>query len=395
MAIIRILHVIASLAERTGGPAKAAREMARAVARRGHSVSIYTTDRDAEPREGLVPGLAFDDGGVQVRVFAQGAPRALATSWPLAAALDRAVAEADVVHIHSLFLFHVWAAARACRRHARPYLLRPHGTLDPFLRQRRRMEKRVLGLLFQDRVIREAGALHWTAAEEGVLAAPAVFGTRGVVVPNGLDLAAYAKLPAPGGLRRRLPETADRRIVLFLSRLNFKKGLDLLIPAFGRVAAARRDLHLVVAGPDDGMGDAARGWASAQGIADRVSFPGLLSGDAKLEAFRDAACFVLPSYSENFGIAVIEAMACGLPVLISDRVNIWREIAAAEAGRVAPPDVDAVAAGLEALLADEPAATAMGARARRFVAAHYDWAEIAVRLEAVYRALAEGRDLPA
>lgn len=208
MPAIRILHVIASLAERTGGPAKAAREMARAVARRGHEVSIYTTDRDAGPGEGLVAGVSFDDGGVAVRVFAQGAPRGFATSWPLARALDEAVAAADVVHIHSLFLFHVWAAARACRRHATPYLLRPHGTLDPFIRQRRRLEKRVLGLLFQDRVIREAAALHWTAAEEASLAAPAVFGAPGVVIPNGLDLSAYASLPEPGacaaGCPRRL-----------------------------------------------------------------------------------------------------------------------------------------------------------------------------------------------
>ncbi len=395
MAVIRILHVIASLAERTGGPARAARDMARAVARRGHAVSIYTTDRDAEPREGLVAGLAFDDGGVEIRVFPQGAPRALATSWPLAAALDTAVAAADVVHVHSLFLFHVWAAARACRRHRKPYLLRPHGTLDPFIRGRRRLAKRVLGALFQDRVIREAAALHWTAAEEAELAAPATFGAPGVVIPNGLDLAAFAALPEPGGLRRRLPETAGRRIVLFLSRLNFKKGLDLLVPAFARVAAGQDDLHLVIAGPDDGMEQAARGWAAAHGVADRVSFPGLLSGTAKLEAFRDASCFVLPSYSENFGIAVVEAMACGAPVLISDRVNIWREIAAAGAGRVVPPETDAVAAGMAAILADPEAAAAMGARARGFVAAHYDWAEIAVRLEAVYRALADGRPPPA
>jgi glycosyltransferase involved in cell wall biosynthesis len=139
----------------------------------------------------------------------------------------------------------------------------------------------------------------------------------------------------------------------------------------------------------------ARGWVAAEGIGARVTFTGLLSGEAKLAAFRDAACFALPSYSENFGIAVVEAMACGLPVLVSDKVNIWREIAAAEAGRVVPTSVEAVADGLEAILRDPPAAAAMGARARTFVAAHYDWAEIAVRLEAVYRALAEGREPPA
>jgi glycosyltransferase involved in cell wall biosynthesis len=368
--------------------------MARAVARRGHHVAIYTTDRDAEPREGLTAGRVFDDRGVEIRVFAQGAPRFFATSWPLAQALDAAVRDVDVVHIHSLFLFHVWAAARACRRHGKPYLLRPHGTLDPFIRQRRQVPKRVLGLLFQDRVIREAAALHWTAAEEGELAAPASLGARGVVVPNGLDLQEFATLPQSGALRARFPEIGDRRIVLFLSRLNFKKGLDLLIPAFARVAARRQDLHLVIAGPDDGMEAQARGWVAEHGIGARTSFAGLVSGPAKLAALRDAACFALPSYSENFGIAVVEAMACGLPVLISDKVNIWREIAGAGAGVVARTDMADVATKLEQLLADSPAAAAMGTRGRAFVAAHYDWAKIAERLEAVYRALAAGTPLP-
>lgn len=391
---IRIVHVIASLARRTGGPAKAAVDMARAIARRGHEVEILTTDRDAAPGEGLSPGAVLRRDGVTIRVFAQGWPGAFATSWPLARAVDGAVASCDVVHLHSLHLFHVWATARACRRHRKPYLLRPHGTLDPFIRARRPLEKRVLGLLFQDRVIREAAALHWTAAEEGVLAAPASLGTRGVVVPNGLDLAEYGVLPAPGTFRARHPEIGDRRIVLFLSRLNFKKGLDLLVPAFARIAATREDVHLVIAGPDDGMAAPARGWAAQHGVTARVSFVGQLDGEAKLAAFRDAACFALPSYSENFGIAVVEAMACGLPVLVSDKVNIWREIVADGAGLVATTTVDDVAAGLAALL-DEPArAQAMGMAGRAAVAARWDWSKIAERLEAVYRALADGTALP-
>lgn len=368
--------------------------MARAIARRGHEVEILTTDRDAETDEGLVAGMVREEAGVTLRIFAQGQPRAFATSWPLARALDAAVARADVVHLHSLFLFHVWATARACRRHAKPYLLRPHGTLDPFIRARRPLEKRLLGLLFQDRVIREAAALHWTAAEEATLAAPATFGVRGVVVPNGLDLAEYATLPAAGRFRARVPSIGGRRIVLFLSRLNFKKGLDLLVPAFARVAKGRDDLHLVIAGPDDGMEAPARGWASAHGVAGQVSFVGHLAGVEKLAAFRDAECFALPSYSENFGIAVVEAMACGLPVLVSDKVNIWREIAAAGAGLVATTTVDDVAAKLGALLDDPAKAKAMGAAGRGLATERYDWSKIAERLEAVYRALADGTKLP-
>ena len=391
---IRVLHVIASLAARTGGPAKACLEMARAVARRGHAVEILTTDRDAAPGEGLTAGATLARDGVAIRVFAQDSPRSFATSWGLARALPGAVGSADVVHIHSLHLFHVWAASRACHRLGKPYLLRPHGTLDPLIRARRPALKRALGLAFENAAIRRAAAIHVTAAEEGELARPALFGARIVVIPNGLDLDAYAK-PPPGAFRGRHPEIGARRIVLFLSRLNFKKGLDLLIPGFARASREAGDLHLVIAGPDDGMAAAARAWVAEQGIADRVSFVGLLDHTSKLAALADSFCFALPSYSENFGIAVAEAMACAVPVAISDRVNIWREITAAGAGLVGPPTVDEVARQIATLAREPEAARRMGEAGHRLVADRFQWSDIAARLEAVYRAVAAGAPLPA
>jgi glycosyltransferase involved in cell wall biosynthesis len=135
VAVIRILHVIASIARSTGGPAKAVADMARAVAARGHDVAIYTTDRDMTPDERAAPST---DDGVARHVFPQGFPSLFATSWPLARALDDAIPRADILHVHSLYLFHVWYAARVCARAGVPYLLRPHGTLDPFLWRRHR-----------------------------------------------------------------------------------------------------------------------------------------------------------------------------------------------------------------------------------------------------------------
>ncbi len=384
---IRILHVIASIAARTGGPAKAALDMARAVAALGHEVAIYTTDREMEPAERLRLASGRQDG-VELRVFPQHAPRLFATSFPLARALAEAIPRADVVHLHSLYLFHTWIAARLCRRHGVPYLLRPHGTLDPYLWRRHRLRKSVLETLFQNRVLREAAALHYTAEEEMRLAAPYAHNPRGVVIPNGLDLSEYAELPAPGGFRARYPEIGGRRIVLFLSRLNFKKGLDVLIPGFARAARRHDDLHLVIAGPDDGQLAAAQEWVAAEGVGGRTTFVGLLDHRAKLACFRDAAMFVLPSYSENFGLAIVEALACGVPVAISDRVNIWREIEGAEAGLVAPPTADDVARQIETLAADPARAAAMGERGKALVAEKFSWARIARDLETVYRSIA-------
>jgi glycosyltransferase involved in cell wall biosynthesis len=361
--------------------------MARAVARRGHEVAIYTTDRELAPGEQDALTAAAQRSGVALRVFGQQAPRVLATSWPLARALADAVPRADVVHLHSLYLFHVWATARLCRRHGVPYLLRPHGTLDPFLWQRHRLRKWVMERAFQDRVIRQAAALHYTAAEEMELALPYAQGAPGIVIPNGLDLAEYADLPPPGGFRARHPEIGDRRIVLFLSRLNFKKGLDLLVPGFAQAAKAVADLHLVIAGPDDGMKAEAERLVAVAGIRPRVTFAGMLDHRRKLEAFRDATMFVLPSYSENFGIAVVEAMACGVPVAISDKVNIWREVRAAGAGLVGPTTAGAVAEQI-AGLARNPDAHLMGECGRKLVAAKFSWDNIARDLETVYRSLA-------
>lgn len=362
--------------------------MARAVAALGHDVAIYTTDRDMDAAERRRYGNGGRVDGVELHVFPQHAPTVVAASLPLARALAAAVPQSDVVHLHSLYLFHTWYTARLCRRHGVPYLLRPHGTLDPYLWRRHRGRKAVMEALFQNRVLREAAAIHYTAEEEMRLAAPYAQGAPGVVVPNGLDLAQYADLPAPGGFRARHPEIGNRRVVLFLSRLNFKKGLDLLIPAFARAVRRHDDLHLVIAGPDDGQLAAAQGWVAREGIAGRTTFVGMLDHAEKLACFRDAAMFALPSYSENFGIAIVEAMACGVPVAISDRVNIWREIEAAGAGLVAPPTVDDVTAEIDRLAGNPAAAAAMGERGRLLVAEKFSWAKIARELESVYRSLA-------
>lgn len=383
--------MIASIAAETGGPAKAAVEMARAVAALGHEVEIYTTDR------GLKPGAPrpTSAGPVAIHVYPQHFPALLATSWPLAQALRDAIPKADIVHLHSLYLFHDWATARICRRAGVPYLLRPHGTLDPYIWRRHRARKWLLEVLFQNRVLRQAASLHFTAEEEMRLAAPYAQGAPGVVVPLGIDPAEYAALPPAGSFRRHHPEIGDRRILLFLSRLNFKKGLDLLVPAFAACVAQLPDLHLVIAGPDDGVRSAVEEDVARHGLGGQVTFTGMLGPPERLAAFADCFAFVLPSYSENFGLAVAEAMAAGVPVLISDRVNIWREVEAAGAGLIAPPEV-APFADLIAKLARDPAqAAAMGANGRTLVRTRFAWERIARELEGVYRSLAEQSRGPA
>jgi len=384
---LRILHVIGDLAPASGGPAKAGFEMARALARRGHEVSIYTTDL-GQPTN--APGEQIRDG-VQIRLFPLQMPRPWLTSWPLRKALARDLPKFDLLHLHSLYLFHDWAAGGLARRIAKPYLVRPHGTLDPYIHRRRRWKKSIFEHWFQNRVLAGAAAIHYTAEEEMRLAEPFAQGAPGVVVPNGLDPADYTNLPARGSFRARFPEIGERSILLFLSRINFKKGLDILARAVGRLA--RRDLHLVIAGPDGGYLAETRRFVAEAGIAQQTTFTGMLAGREKLAAFTDASLFVLPSYSENFGIAVVEAMACGLPVLISDRVNIWREVVADGAGLAAACEPSAFAERIASMLMNPSALAIMGCAGRSSVARRYDWAKIALRLEQVYgTVMAGGRD---
>jgi glycosyltransferase involved in cell wall biosynthesis len=162
------------------------------------------------------------------------------------------------------------------------------------------------------------------------------------------------------------------------------------MPAFAEACRTVNDLHLVIAGPDDGMRQQTERLIAEAQIGGRVTFLGMLDHARKLAAFRDAVMFALPSYSENFGIAVVEAMACGVPVAISDKVNIWREVQEAGAGLVAPTTVSAVADQI-VRLAREPDLVAMGARGRQLVEQRFAWDKIAQDLESVYRSLAAKR----
>lgn len=382
---MRILHVIGDLAPASGGPAKAGFEMARALVRRGHDVAIYTTDF-GQPAD--MPREQTRDG-VRLRYFPLQAPRIWLSSWPMRAALARDLSGFDLLHLHSLYLFHDWAAGNLARSIAKPYIVRPHGSLDPYIFRRHRLKKLIFDLWFQNRVLAGASAIHYTAEEEMHLAEPYVHGAPGVVIPNGLDPADYAALPAKGSFRARHPEIGDRKILLFLSRINFKKGLDILAKAVGQLA--RQDLHLVIAGPDGGYLAETRRFVAEAGIASRTTFTGMLTGQDKLAAFADASLFILPSYSENFGIAVVEAMACGVPVLISDKVNIWREVVADGAGHAAPCDANAFAQEIAVMLAEPRGLAAMSAAGRAAVAGRYDWSVIAQRLEDAYAAIVAGR----
>jgi glycosyltransferase involved in cell wall biosynthesis len=384
---MKLLHVMADLARGTGGPSKAVVDMALAVRQLGHEVSIFATDFGGQS----VSLEAARAAGIDIRLFPVCFPQFWKRSPRLKEALAGAIPACDLVLIHSLYLYHCWVAADLCRRHAVPYIVRPHGTLDPYLYRRRRMRKSVMEVMFQNRVLQDAAAIHYTSDEERRLAEPFARNASAEVVPLGLSEQDYRPLPPRGEFRSSFPETVGRTLVLFLGRLNFKKGLDLLLPAFAAAFKARSDLHLVLAGHDDDMGAKLAAMIESLQLQGRVTLTGFLAGRRKLASLVDAGMFVLPSYSENFGISVVEAMFCGVPVIVSDRVNICGDVAQAKAGRVISPSVDELSAAIVELAGSTELRRRLGAAGEELVRARFLQDRVGALLEQMYRRHARRR----
>ncbi|MEO8558584.1 MAG: glycosyltransferase [Rhodospirillales bacterium] len=378
---MRILHVIATLDPESGGPAQACLEMAKITADQGHDVAIFTTDYAVGGSDGC-PANFEPFSNLDIRLFPVQPPRQWKKSTRLHNALRSEVATFDVVHIHSLYLFHNWAAVRACRKANVPYIIRPHGLLDPYIHRRHRLRKRLMEMAFQNRALRWAATIHYTADLERDISQPYACGAKSAVVPLGVDIPSPSVIPLRTALANKFPETANKTVLLFLGRLHQKKGLDLLIPALQQARAARPDLHLVLAGPDGGaLADTMRSIAACN-LADHVTIAGMLRGDDKAMAFAGADFFVLPSYSENFAIAAAEAMAYGLPVIVSDQINIHPDITAAGAGLVIDCSVTSLANAIRAMAKTDR--QAMGERAQALAADKYSWPAVGKALEQLY-----------
>jgi glycosyltransferase involved in cell wall biosynthesis len=301
----------------------------------------------------------------------------------------------DIVHIHSLYQFPSLAASYYARVHRKPYLIAPHGSLDPYLRRHHRFRKGAYGLLVERRDLNNASAIHYTTQDELELAKPVGIRAPGVVAPLGINREEFSALPPRGTFRNLHPELQSGRLVTFLGRLTAKKGLDTLIRAFALVCKAFDDARLIIAGPDDeGHGAQVCTWLKEAGVYDRTLITGMITGDRKLALLADTDVWVLSSYTENFGVAVVEAMACGLPVVISDKVNIHREVTAAKAGLVVPCRAKEVASAIGAILGDPLLRLRLSVAAKRLATVDFTWEAAAAQLSEIYHRIVCSYPMP-
>ncbi|MGH7179581.1 MAG: glycosyltransferase, partial [Tepidisphaeraceae bacterium] len=381
--VLRVLHVISSLSSAGGGTTAAVVGMARAQAQADLRVSVIATFGDGHPPDSA---SQLRENGVNVILVGpfQGKLR---THPELIPSLDRAISDADVVHIHALWEEIQHRAARIAGSRGVPYIVTPHGMLDDWSLAQKRLKKTIYLLWRGNRNLRAASALHLTSRAERDNVARLNLNSTTIVEPLGIELSEFESLPGRGTFRSRHAKIADRKLVAFLGRVHPGKGLELLVPAMARSKV--RDAVLLIIGPDSGGFRASvEAMVAAHGLSDRVIFTGMLVGADRVAALADADLFALPSFHENFGVAVIEALACGVAVVISDQVNIQQEIRDAGLGGVVPTRVDDVARELDRWLSDDVLRRGAASRAREFVWKNYDWRMIASHWAGHYARLA-------
>lgn len=377
---MRVLHVVPTYipAWRRGGPIRSVHGLAKALAERGHQVTVFTTDVDCEGRVPTDRPVPLD--GVTVRYFPVRFPHRLHYSPAMRRALRSDMADFDVVHLHSVFLWPTLAAARAAERAGVPYVVSPRGMLvRDLLKRRGRLRKAAWLRLFEHRTLARAAALHATSGLEADEARRLGWTLPPIaVIPNGVEMDGEAgALPAV---------LADKPFFLFLGRLSWKKGLDRLVQALASVPEAR----LAVAGPDEEGTRARIGWLARDvGVADRVVFLGEVEGPEKAALLHHAVALVLPSYSENFGNVVLEAMAAGRPVVVTPEVGLAEVVRRERAGLVA--EGKRLGEALAHLLASPPAADEMGKRGASAARRLFGWDTIARETESLYERIGRGK----
>lgn len=393
---MKILHIIPSYlpAHRASGPIYPTHFLNRQLVKMGMSVTVCTTDLDGSERMPVPFNESVKIDGVEVRYFPSSFPMRWYYSPALAGFLKDHLAEFDVVHITSVFLSVSTIGAHYAKKFSVPYVISPHGSLMKIPLTRGKIKKSIYLSLVERKNLRDAAAIHFTAAVEENEYRDAGFPvSRAVVIPNGFNSENFSLPPRTKEFRERIGVPNDAKILLFLGRISWKKGFDTLIPALREVLKVEPKAVLVIAGGDDeGYRKAVEKMVSREGVSPNVRFVGELLGEDKFKILSESDVFVLPSYSENFGMAVVEALYAKLPIVISPEVAIARDVLKWNAGRVVEKKVSSIANAIIETFHNPVATDEMRARGKKLVEESYSCAHIAKEFLRVYREVSERND---
>ncbi len=362
--------------------------LSRNLVKRGHEVVVYTTDiRDRYSRLSDIQG-GRDIDGIKVYYF-RNISNSLATRYRLAVpkgmygAVREQINNFDIIHLHNVRAFQNIIVHHYARKYNIPYVLQARGSLITFFYKG--WQKKIFDVIWGHRILKDAAKLvALTPIEAEQYRSMGISEGKIEIIPNGIELSEFENLPERGKFRRKYGLSDDQRIILYLGRIHKIKGLDLLVRASSDLSRFLNNIKLVIAGPDDGYLSSLRKLIADLGISNEVLFTGHLCGEDKVAAYVDADVFVLPSTYEIFGNVVLEACACGTPVIVTDRCGIANAVDG-QAGLVVPYDKDQLRDALSHVLGDEKMRLQFGEKGKLLVRENFNWEKIVERIEDIYK----------
>ncbi|BCL37187.1 hormogonium polysaccharide biosynthesis glycosyltransferase HpsP [Nostoc sp. MS1] len=389
---MKILQIVPSISLIYGGPSQMVLGLAPALAKAGAEVTVITTDSNGDSgQEPLdVPlNVPIKQDGYEIIYFRCSPFRRYKFSLDLLKWLNVHAHEYDIAHIHALFSPVSSATATVCRFKKLPYILRPLGTLDPADLQKKKQLKKLYVEIIERRNLAGAAAIHFTSEQEAKISARFGVNTHDLVIPLGVIA---LQKPADNAVLNKLGIPQGVPLILFMSRIEPKKGLNLLIPALEKLLASNNNFHFVLAGTnpqDPDYEQQIKDQITNSSLRSHTTITGFVTGELKASLLQVANLFVLPSYYENFGIAVAEAMVAGIPVVISDQVHIWEQVRDSNSGWVGKTEVESLVELLQQALQNPQERQRRGLNAQNYALQNFSWDAIAQQMIQAYREVRE------
>jgi len=368
-----------------GGPIFSVHGLNKALVKKGIDVTVYTTNIGLDGKIAVNQEVNID--GIKVNYFEVDRPYFYCYSLPLLKTIKREIKNYDLIHIHSVYLFPTLIAAHYARKFKVPYIITPRGLLaKDAIEFKSRIKKKAYIRFIENKNVKNAELLHFTTEGEKnkTLAAGLQF-KDSVVIPNGVDLKDIVQISHLESIRGKYPELKDKVFLLFLGRIDKKKGLDLLICSYEELIKKRSDIHLIIAGPESNYEKNIKLWIKEKKLEKHITFTGFVLDDEKAKLFLESDIFVLPSYYESFGISVIEAMYYGLPVVITDRVEIYDEVKKYNAGIIIKTNSDELLNSLSILVENARLRKTLGEQGKALVREKYLWNNVVDEMIDTYK----------
>lgn len=387
---MKILIVIPAISSVYGGPSKSVIELTKKVAKQGVKVDLITTTANGNNSLNVDTFKWIEDDGLRIQYFPYISWADYKFSFTLTQWLYTHVKNYDIVHTQAVFSLPNLPAYWACQQQKVPYIITPRGMLQPWALSYKALKKKIFYNLLEKPAINKASGIQVLASAEREALKTLNLKPPLFTIPNGIFTEDFESLPPASLFLEEFPETKDHQLILFLGRIDPKKGLDLLAPAFAKAHQQFPNTHLVIAGPDNvDYLPTVKGYFEELGCLNAVTFTGMLTGNMKYSALSAASIYVAPSYSEGFSMSILEGMASGLPCIFTTTCN-FPEAKEAQVAKVVEVNQEEIMEALLWCLSNSEEAIEMGDRAKKFILENYTWDRIAKQLIEVYRQIKVG-----